>query len=586
MKILLLLLLFLTLQFYYYNLYPNVNEHKSIHQIESEYFKSLNLTTDKDYDNLNNFQKLENMINDTCKLNKIIFGWHPYWSGSKYKNYQWNLLTDISFFSYEVDAATGNAITTHNWETSDIIDIAHQNNVKVNLCVTLFADHKLFFDNKTAQLNLIDNLIYLIKLRNANGVNIDFEGVKSWMRDDFTNFMIELSTNMHKEIPNSKISLSVYAIDWNNVFDLQTLNQYVDLFCIMGYDYYWNGSSYAGPVSALYTMSSFDYNLSRSVTYYLSNGVDKNKLILGLPYYGRVWATQSDEIPSKTTNKGKSITYSSLKNDKTGIYNNPKWENNSFTPYYTFKTEIGWNQCFIDNAYSLGKRYDFVNQRNLAGIAIWALGYDDGYTELWDKIRAKFTNCPIYSCKDTIYDMGGPSNNYYNNENYQYTIKSNNDANIVLNFNSFNLRNSTDTLWIYNGIGTSNLINYYTGSNSPSTIYSTKNALTIKFFSDNNTTNQGWEAIWECSSLGIDYSKYYFKITNNIVYPIPSKNNLFINSTYRKKLLNIEVFNYLGRKLLSQEYFNDYIGISHLSSGIYILKLNYKYKSIITKFIK
>ncbi len=46
----------------------------------------------------------------------------------------------------------------------------------------------------------------------------------------------------------------------------------------------------------------------------------------------------------------------------------------------------------------------------LAGIR--ALGYDDGYTELWELIADKFSTDAIIPTSDTIFDTGGPSLNF------------------------------------------------------------------------------------------------------------------------------------------------------------------------------
>ena len=52
------------------------------------------------------------------KLNKVVFGWHPYWAGSDYLNYQWNYLSDIAYFAYSVDYTNGSYTTIHDRITS------------------------------------------------------------------------------------------------------------------------------------------------------------------------------------------------------------------------------------------------------------------------------------------------------------------------------------------------------------------------------------------------------------------------------------------------------------------------------------
>lgn len=94
---------------------------------------------------------------------------------------------------------------------------------------------------------------------------------------------------------------------------------------------------------------------------------------------------------------------------------------NSQSPYYLYNVN-GWHHCFMDNVSSLGAKYELVRRSGIAGIGIWALGYDDGYEDLWNLIRDKLTNCSKPLCMDTLYDKGGPAFNYFNDEEYQQTI--------------------------------------------------------------------------------------------------------------------------------------------------------------------
>lgn len=479
-------------------------EHKSIHQRQLEYFSQFNATTPEEWAAIRGEVKPNGRIpNKSCILNKIVFGWHPYWNNGLEVNYDWTLLTDLSYFCYTVDPSTGNAITTNGWSTANVVTEALAHGVRVNLGVTLFSDHATFFGSSTAKQTLINNLISLIQARGAHGVNIDFEGLPSSQKTNFTNFMIDLCNAFHTQIPNSQISVCLYAVDWSSVFDIATLKNYVDLFCIMGYDYYYSGSSTAGPSSPLYSLtSSYNYNVSKSITYYLSAGVPNNKLVLGLPYYGEEWSTASSSVPSSTTSTGSAKFYKTVRNNASGYYTaaNKHFNDNSYVPYYTYYNGTTWKQCWIDDGYSLGKKMELVWKRGIAGIGIWALGYDDGYPDLWNKIEEKLTTCFVNACIDTIFDMGGPYLNYYDKENYTYTIQPANASTVTLDFQSFETEAGYDTLWLYDGASTSStLIGAYTGTNSPGSITTTQPAITIRFKSDNATNKQGWNAIWHCN---------------------------------------------------------------------------------------
>ncbi len=109
-----------------------------------------------------------------------------------------------------------------------------------------------------------------------------------------------------------------------------------------------------------------------------------------------------------------------------------------------------------------------MNRRNLGGIGIWALGYDDGYTELWGLIANKFSSEALAPEADTIYDSGGPAFNYYNDEIYLYTISAPEQKTIQLTFEFLDLEPEYDSLWIYDGPDTTALlIGGYSGNDDP-----------------------------------------------------------------------------------------------------------------------
>jgi len=187
---------------------------KSIVQEENEKYSQYDFHSNEQWDSLFYVQNpgisktLLPKQSRTCTLNKVVYGWNPYWAGTDYLNYQWNLLSHICHFSYEVNYSTGNANNTHNWATDAAVNAALANGVKVDLCVTLMNQANLtsFLANSTARQTLITNLINLIQTRGANGVNIDFEGMASSDSINFKTFMIALCNQKHAALPGSQVS--------------------------------------------------------------------------------------------------------------------------------------------------------------------------------------------------------------------------------------------------------------------------------------------------------------------------------------------------------------------------------------------
>jgi hypothetical protein len=560
--------------------YSQGSDFQSIHQIQQEHYRHWSDRTISFFDSINGFSKSLSDNIKTNNLGKRVFGYQPYWGGSNYLNYQWDKLTDLCYFSYEVDPGTGLPTTIHDWYTSPAIDSALINGLKVHLCVTLFSGHALFFGNETAKQSLIDQIIDLIINRNAHGVNMDVEALPSSQAENFSNFMIDLSTQLSAILPEAEVSIAAPAVNWSNKFNIPLLKDYIDFFMVMAYDYYWNGSGEAGPVSPLYSMTSYyDYNFSKTISYYQLQGVPDSMLVMGVPYYAYQWPTQGQYAPSSTTASGTAYTYANIKNNSSGNYSpgNKHREPNSFAPYYSFQAG-GWYQCFLDDVYSMGKKFDIVNRRGLGGIGIWALGYDNGYSDFWDLIGEKFSNGNEASTSDTIFDSGGPSWDYYNDENYLYTITTPENTQVNLSFSYLELESGYDSLWIFDGPDSwAGLIGVYTGDSIPPLIVASGHHLSFKFNSDAGITAPGWRAVYDTMPVSGIYNKQDYP--SLFVFPNPTRDRIVVFNGKRFKsevytgIIYSITLQSLKKFLINPGDLPYTLDISDLPAGVYLLQI-------------
>lgn len=334
-----------------------------------------------------------------CRLEKQVYGYHPYWMDKYYKTYDYSLLSTFIYFCYDLNPNTGDYKSIHRWKTNPSIDLAKKSGARVELCVKNFSNHATFLSNPRAWERLANNLIHLLQLRDADGVNIDFEAVPKNQARNLVKFCSDLSTRLKSGLKGKKVSISmaIPAVDWNGAFLLSELDPYIDAFLIMGYDYHYKSAKLAGPVAPLdHDSRWYNTSINRSVSNYLKKGVAASKLILALPYYGYEWKTYSAQIPSKrqSNTKGKARVYSQIKKLLVGNESNRVWHRQSKTPYFTYTSGKSTRQLWYDDVESLAKKYDIVNGRTLGGVGIWALGYDNGHQELWDLLEEKFMHCP------------------------------------------------------------------------------------------------------------------------------------------------------------------------------------------------
>ncbi len=329
-----------------------------------------------------------------------VFGWHPYYMGNAYESYNFSLLSTIAYFSYDVDPETGGYRSEepiNGWKTTALIDSAHAKGCKVVLSVTNHGkqNNEDFLYNLNAQQNLIDSLIYLLDYRKADGINIDFENLPAGSRESLTRFIQTLSAVLKQLNPKYQISIALPAVDHTQAFDIEALISDVDRFIIMGYDYHSGASSKPGPVAPLPPKGKkiSGYNLQNTVDDYLKAGLPQSKMIMAFPYYGRVW--QSSNLNFSDGIFKESLTYRAIKSSYEPFYTmNYDSNSTSYNFQYIDTTTNQYVECWFDNEVTLSKKYDWVIDQKLRGIGIWALGYDNGYTELWQLIDDKFTELP------------------------------------------------------------------------------------------------------------------------------------------------------------------------------------------------
>ena len=453
-----------------------------------------------------------NPNNPTCTLLKRVFGWHT--AGTSSSSYIWQSISDLSYFCYSVDPYSGNSLypsdgaNIANWQNDPVIIAAHNNGVKINLCVFLSSGYSTFFTNLSYQQTLITNLINAVSAANANGVNIDFEGlsITSTYQQQFITFMSNLSTQLHNSIPGSELTMDFMG-SWSSLYSfINQLIPYVDIFIMMGYDYYIDGGngSPCGPVAPTYSFNGGG-NVSNDVNNFLKT-ISPDKFILGIPYYGRTWPTGQSNcyIPMSAIASGNAYYYNNYKNNSSHYFDNPYRDPASLNPYFCYNYQATtWKQAFNDDIVSYQQKYNLIKERGIAGVALWRLGFDAGFSDLWNLINDNLSACQITACSSEIYDMGGPQGNYHNNEDYTFTIAPTNATSVTLSFISFSLENNNDYLKVYNGPSTTSpLISTLTGSSLPASITSTGSSLTMQFHSNSTITQSGYDAIYTCNTSG------------------------------------------------------------------------------------
>ncbi|MFO7613061.1 MAG: CUB domain-containing protein, partial [Bacteroidales bacterium] len=189
----------------------------------------------------------------------------------------------------------------------------------------------------------------------------------------------------------------------------------------------------------------------------------------------------------------------------------------------------------------------------LAGIGIWALGYDNGHPELWQAISDKFSDCYVPLLYDTLFDSGGPTWNYYANEHYTMTIDHGWQDTRYLNFISFHLEEPYDSLWVYAGPDTlSPLLGSYTGAAGPGSLSSPSGIFTLRFKSDPVQQKPGWMAVFHDGSLGLIAFSPPVTV-RGLAYPNPALDKVHIRLEGNKAWSGYALYDSRGRMIMRKE---------------------------------
>lgn len=345
---------------------------------------------------------------------KIVYGFLPYWNLNHYTPNQ--AVTHLAYFRLAVngkgeivsDNGDGGYQIFSGKKARLIASEIRKNHRKYEL--TLFTSISKDIDDLIAcnpcQDKFIENIANLISEHQLDGINIDFEylgQVDSNKRQKFTDLMYRIHNLLETRFPRTKLSIDVYggAAKMNNLWDFPLLAKIVDRVIVMGYDYKTKKSNLPGPTAPLLGKENLGGDIWEDLRT-LMKYVPNQKIILAIPFYGYAWETTSDNLVEAQTypGSGQTLTYKAARKllDDKQLQVQERWDERSLTPYLVWQTNEGneqepdmrWHIGFFENPRSLNYKIDVVNALDLGGIAIWALGYEGQYDELWQTIKQRF----------------------------------------------------------------------------------------------------------------------------------------------------------------------------------------------------
>lgn len=221
-------------------------------------------------------------------------------------------------------------------------------------------DEKKIFSNTMTRRKMIDKILREVEVNNLDGLNLDIEQVDAAAGDDYMQFVRELSIELTRV--GCIFSVDTYVpYAYNKQYKLKEFNDFCDYVIVMCYDEHYSGSSEAGSVSSLPFVRD-GINLSLA-------DVDKDKLIIALPFYSRIWNT-SPEGKVTSAASAAQICYDAAVNQGLKFeFDEEKGQD------YGLKIKIdgGKVECWAENEKSLNYKMSEIRKADVAGTAGWKL---------------------------------------------------------------------------------------------------------------------------------------------------------------------------------------------------------------------
>lgn len=347
-----------------------------------------------------------------------VYTWYPYWMGDVWKSYDFDLISSISFLSYNIDPKTGsylNPAQIKQWRETDLLDSAKIYKTKVLLSLALEGEenHFEFLKNEKAWTTTLDSITVLLTERDADGIEVEFIDIPLDLEPKFLDFVAQLKENLSYRFITKKLTLSLVipASPDKFPFDLRKLDESVDLFIVKGLDYHEEDGTVAA-VAPLRNETAGGPSLENTLLTYLDRGLNAEKSILALPLYGSQWSGTFDpEEGFYTTNFERKVTLSEVNRvfqSKDSIYKiEPTLDETTMTQYFFLEFQDNTSiEGWYDDSLTLSRKMDYALINKFKGVGLWALGYDLGKNEVWDVVAKKFTGNTVL-IKDPIKELDG-----------------------------------------------------------------------------------------------------------------------------------------------------------------------------------
>lgn len=223
---------------------------------------------------------------------------------------------------------------------------------------------------------MIEKIVQLAIKYKVDGINVDFEFMNMEDKDVYSRFIIELAPRLREYgiVTSVDVTAPDGSENWSLCFDRDALAKASDYMMFMAYDQH-------GTSTGVGTVAGCDWVEANIKKFLGQEDVPKEKIILGMPLYTRLWKTDKNgKVSSSVVNMNK--VEQSLPSEAS-----KKWDELTKQYYVEYTKGSDQYQMWIEDIDSIRAKIDLINQYELAGSAFWEKDREND--DIWNLVEEK-----------------------------------------------------------------------------------------------------------------------------------------------------------------------------------------------------
>lgn len=295
-----------------------------------------------------------------------------------------NVISPTWFYLNDNDGGIGSLGST------DYVKYCHDSGIEVWGLVSNLVNEEVnteeVLTHTTKRENFENQIIAAAIQYDLDGINIDLEGLKSTVGEGFIQFIRELSLKCDGN--GMVLSVDNYvSSEFTKFYDREEQAVFADYLVVMAYDEHYAGSDEGSTASIGFVTKAADD--------ILAEGVPANQVILGMPFFTRVWAetpkegngddvesASDDYVPYELTSEAVGMNEAVSRMQVNGA--EKKWLDDMGQNYTEYVNSGVTYKIWFEDEKSLEEKLKVMDGHEFAGASFWKLGLED--SAVWDTI--------------------------------------------------------------------------------------------------------------------------------------------------------------------------------------------------------